>query len=161
MKVKIIKKSIKEFDNGGRLNSLFVTFEDSETYNKIVAHLKGKGAEDATIEKFIKPREYKGITNFGFGLNCSSYTFDRVAQFGILEALIDFILTDKGYINAKINIKDRREQILGYEAPEDEVTGWANGNEPAPQYITETTQNEQLSNPFPLPPTEEEDDLPF
>ena len=49
----------------------------------------------------------------------------RVDTFGILDATIIFQINDQGFINAKILVKDRKEQVLGYEAPEADVEGWA------------------------------------
>ena len=134
MKVTILKKMIKEgvssrTGNEYKIRSLFVKFTDSEIYDKIVAKLKRDGADDEQIERFCEPDEYKGETNYVFTLNCSKFTFERVQTFGELDALIDFKLNDRGYINAKIAIKDRIEQVLEYiepsESVEEVVEGWA------------------------------------
>ena len=52
-----------------------------------------------------------------FFLNCSRFTFDLVKAYGEMDALIDFTLNDSGFINAKIAIKDRIEQVLDYIEP--------------------------------------------
>lgn len=124
MKVKIIKKQIKEGDNYC-IKSLLVSFTGAEIYSKIVAKLKSLGATDEQVNRFSTPNEYNGQTSYAFFLNCSHFTFDRVARFGILDANIIFSINDKGYCNAKIQVIDRKEKINGYEEPEDEVTGWA------------------------------------
>ncbi len=154
MKIKILKKSIKEFSNGGRLYNLFVSFEEKELYNNICAHLKQKGANESQIDRFIKESEYNGNTSYAFGLKCSSYTFNRVERFGILDAEVIFELNGE-YVNAKINVKNRMEQILGYEPPVDAVIGWASGNEPTPQ-------NPEPEKPeFDFEKDETDGDLPF
>jgi len=130
MKVKIIKKSIKEGDNYC-IKSLFVTFDSEQTYNGIVSHLRAQKATEDKITAFCKPSTYNDVTNYAFGLNCSNYTFDKVQKFGILDANILFTVNEKGYCNAKIQVIDRKEQINGYEEPEQEVTGW-NTTEPQP-----------------------------
>lgn len=131
MKLLIVKKSIKEGDKDGRpykIKSLYVSFEDPEVYQNIVKYLENKGAASEKIESFCKPKEYEGKINYAFGLNCSNFTFDKVARFGILDAKVIFDVTEKGYINAKIQVVDRKEQITMYEAPttfaDDEVEGW-------------------------------------
>lgn len=156
MKVKILKKSIKEGDTiDGRhysIKSLFVSFTDNTLYSKIVANLKAQGCTDEAIEKFCKPSEYKGETSYCFGFNASNFTFERVAQFGILDAKFIFSQNDKGFVNAKIQVVDKKEQINGYEEPaerEDEVTGWS---------IPDSAQN-KTENPT-LDPAKV-DDLPF
>lgn len=123
MKVKIIKKSIKEGDNYC-IKSLYVSFTEPQIYEGIVNHLKGQGCEIDAIEKFCKPNDYNGAISYAFGLNCSNFTFERVERFGILDANILFLKNEKGYINAKIQIIDKKEQVKGYESPEDEADGW-------------------------------------
>jgi len=129
MKIKIIKKSIKEglTSTGSEycIKSLFVSFTESEIYEKIVKHLQGMACAQDAIDKFCKPNEYNGAISYAFWLNCSHFTFDRVERFGILDANIIFGQNDKGYVNAKIQILEKKEQINGYEAPEEEVTGWS------------------------------------
>ena len=178
MKVTILKKTIKEgvsprTGNEYKIRSLFVKFTDSEIYDKIVAKLKKDGADDEQIERFCKPSEYKGEVNYAFGLNCSKFTFERVQAFGELDALIDFRLNDSGFINAKIVVKDRIEQVLNYTEPsesaEEVVEGWAT-KAPAPvseksDLHTESTGSEETP---PIPPMPEQmtgddsfEDLPF
>ena len=131
MKLLIVKKSIKEGENDGRpykIKSLYVSFDEPEVYQNIVKYLESKGAASDKIESFCKPKEYEGKVNYAFGLNCSKFTFDKVARFGILDAKVIFDVTEKGFINAKIQVVDKKEQITLYEPPttfaEDEVEGW-------------------------------------
>ena len=176
MKVTILKKTIKEgvsprTGNDYKIRSLFVKFTDSKIYDKIVAKLKRDGADDEQIERFCKPNEYKGEVNYAFGLNCSKFTFERVQAFGELDALIDFKLNDSGFINAKIAIKDRIEQVLEYiepaESAEEVVEGWATKTK-APDPVseksdleTESTKTEVIP-PMPIPTAEEDENgLPF
>ena len=174
MKVTILKKTIKEgvssrTGNEYKIRSLFVKFTDSEIYDKIVAKLKKDGADDEQIERFCKPSEYKGEVNYTFGLNCSKFTFERVQAFGELDALIDFKLNDSGFINAKIAIKDRLEQVLNYTEPlinseEEMVEGWfMKDNVPEPiseksDLETESTGNEETP-PIPPMPKQTEVDI--
>ena len=177
MKVTIIKKTIKEgvsprTGNEYKIRSLFVKFTDSKIYDKIVSKLERDGASIEQIERFCKPNEYKGEVNYAFGLNCSKFTFERVQAFGELDALIEFNLNDSGFINAKIAIKDRVEQVLEYieptESAEEVVEGWAT-KAPAPvseksDLHTESTESEKTP---PIPPMPElmtddsETPLPF
>lgn len=132
MKVKIVTKSIKQGltkdGNTYSIKSLYVNFQEKEVYDNIVNHLKSKGIADEQILKFCKPNEHNGNISYAFGLNCSDFTFDKVERFGILDAKIIFAINEKGYINAKIQIENKKEQVLSYEAPESEVDGWANGD---------------------------------
>ncbi len=161
MKLFIIKKSVKEgiserTGNPYKISSLFVKFDEKEIYDKIVEHLKGKGATIDQVERFCKPNEYNGEVSYAFGLNCSTYTFDRVEQFGILDANVIFNVSDSGYINARIQVEDRREMVNSYEPPEQEVTGWTGGNEPTAAFVN---PSEQVSPHLPDP--EPTDNLPF
>ena len=177
MKVTILKKTIKEgvsprTGNEYKIRSLFVKFTDSEIYDKIVSKLERDGASIEQIERFCKPNEYKGEVNYAFGLNCSKFTFERVQAFGELDALIDFKLNDSGFINAKIAVKDRIEQVLEYieptESAEEVVEGWATKTKaPAPaseaeaELEAESTKAEVIP-PMPIPTAEEIDNqLPF
>ena len=134
MKVKILKKSIKEgTTEGGKeysIKSLYVSFTESDVYSAIVEHLKKMGATSDKIEKFCKPSEYNGNVSYGFGLGCSHFTFDKVERFGVLDAKIIFSINDAGFINAKIQVVDKKEQVLSYDSPEDFVSGWECGNTP-------------------------------
>ena len=178
MKVTIIKKTIKEgvsprTGNEYKIRSLFVKFTDSKIYDKIVAKLKKDGADDEQIERFCKPSEYKGEINYVFTLNCSKFTFERVQAFGELDALIDFKLNDSGFINAKIAVKDRLEQVLNYTEPigsEDEVVeGWFMKDAPKPvseksDIHTESTGSEKTPPIPPMPDLKADEDdvnLPF
>ncbi len=175
MKVTILKKTIKEgvsprTGNEYKIRSLFVKFTDSKIYDKIVAKLKRDGADDEQIERFCKPNEYKGEVNYAFGLNCSKFTFERVQAFGELDALIDFKLNDSGFINAKIAIKDRIEQVLEYiepaESAEEAVEGWAT-KAPDPvskseSYLEAESTKTEVIPPMPIPTDEEDENgLPF
>ena len=174
MKVTIINKTIREgvskkTGEDYKIKSLFVKFTESEIYDRIVAKLKRDGASDEQIERFCKPSEYKGEVNYVFVLDCSKFTFERVQAFGELDALIDFKQNDSGYINAKIAIKDRVEQVLDYIEPtgsaEEIVEGWAmKGDLPKPveksELETESTKTEVIP-PMPIIAPEEVDDLPF
>ena len=155
MKLFILKKSVKEgiserTGNAYKISSLFVKFNEKEIYDKIVSHLQSKGA---TIDQ---PNEYNGEVSYAFGLNCSNYTFDRVEQFGTLDANVIFDINDAGFINAKIQVKDRKEMVNSYEPPEQEVTGWTGGNEPTAAFVNPSEQ----ANPH-LPDAEPTDNLPF
>ncbi len=177
MKVTIIKKTIKEgvsprTGNEYKIRSLFVKFTDSKIYDKIVAKLERDGASIEQIERFCKPNEYKGEVNYAFGLNCSKFTFERVQAFGELDALIDFNLNDSGFINAKIAVKDRLEQVLDYIEPttsaEEIVEGWAmKAKVPATVSKSESELETESTNPEVIPPMliptpgEVEDELPF
>lgn len=161
MKLFIIKKSVKEgiserTGNAYKISSLFVKFDEKEVYDKIVSHLKSKGATIDQVEKFCKPNEYNGEVSYAFGLNCSNYTFDRVEQFGTLDANVIFDISDAGFINAKIQVKDRKEMVNSYEPPADAVEGWTGGNEPTAESVNPSEQ----ANP-PLPSEEPTDKLPF
>lgn len=129
MKLKIIKKNIKEgVSAAGReysIKSLLVVFSEPEVYEKIVAHLRAQGTPEASINKFCSPREYKGETSYSFFLSCSNFTFDAVEAFGTLDAKIIFSCNDAGYVNAKIQVVDKVEQVISYEGPEEFVNGWA------------------------------------
>ena len=175
MKVTIIKKTIKEgvsprTGNEYKIRSLFVKFTDSKIYDKIVSKLERDGASIEQIERFCKPNEYKGEVNYAFGLNCSKYTFERVQAFGEMDAFIEFNLNDSGFINAKIVIEDKVEQVLEYIEPtgsaEEIVEGWAmKGDLPKPdeksELETESTKPEVIP-PMPIPTAEEiDDELPF
>ena len=163
MKVTIIKKTIKEgvsprTGNEYKIRSLYVKFTDSKIYDKIVSKLQRDGSSIEQIERFCKPNEYKGEVNYAFGLDCSKFTFERVHAFGEMDALIEFNLNDSGFINAKIAIKDRIEQVLEYIEPtgsaEEIVEGWAmKGDLPKPveksELETESTKTEVVT-PMPI-----------
>ena len=58
MKVTILKKMIKEgvsarTGNEYKIKSLFVKFEEENLYKKMIIHLKSKGADSDTIERFL------------------------------------------------------------------------------------------------------------
>lgn len=162
MKLFILKKTVKEgvsqrTGSAYKISSLFVKFDEKEIYEKIVSHLQSKGATIDQVEKFSKPNEYNGQISYAFGLNCSNYTFDRVEQFGTLDANVIFDISDAGFINAKIQVVDRKEMVNSYEPPADAVEGWAGGNEPTATFVT---PEEKKEDPV-LPSEEPTDGLPF
>jgi len=173
MKLKILKKTVKEGTSASGveycIKSLFVGFSETDVYNAIVEHLQKRGASPEAIEKFCKPNDYKGVISYAFWLNCSHYTWDRVDRFGILTANVVFAINDNGFVNAKIQVENRVEQVLAYEGPEDQVTGWICGN-PEPkkeeaQAETQTIATEKMEVPnlADLGKIEDgdQDDLPF
>lgn len=162
MKLFILKKTVKEgisqrTGNAYKISSLFVKFDEKEIYEKIVSHLQSKRATIDQIEKFCKPNEYNGVVSYAFGLNCSNYTFDRVEQFGILDANVIFDISEAGFINAKIQVKDRKEMVNSYEPPASAVEGWTGVNEPT---ATSVNPEEKKENPV-LPSEEPTGGLPF
>lgn len=169
MKLKILKKTVKEGTtaNGADycIKSLYVGFSEKEVFDAIILHLQKRGASSDAIEKFCKPNDYNGTISYAFGLNCSHFTFDAVDKFGILDANIIFQINDKGFISARINVVDRKEQVNSYQAPEDLVTGWSCGN-PEPAKANPEVQNvekPEIPNLADLAnlPSGDEDDLPF
>lgn len=114
MKVKVITKIESSISMNGkkRPHSLFVRFDDTQMYENIRQYLEEMGADEVFIDKFILLGEYNGVENYAFGLNCSRFTFDRVERFSEIDAKIDFKVSERGYINAKIAIIDGKEQIL-------------------------------------------------
>ena len=174
MKVKILLKNIKKGDTitGTHycIKSLFVSFDEADVYEKIVKHLQAMGCSIEQIEKFCKPKEYKEVVSYAFGLNCSNFTFDRVDRFGILDAKIIFSQNDKGYVYAKIQVVDKKEQIDGYEPPtslqDEEVEGWSTPAPAARTTETPTFQNAAETLPIPTPNfnslnPKDVEDLPF
>jgi hypothetical protein len=167
MKVKIIKKTIKEGTTSTGsdycIKSLYVSFQEPEIYEKIVKHLKAQNIPDDAIEKFCKPNDYNGQISYAFGLNCSHFTFDRVERFGILDANIIFSQNEKGFVAAKIQVLDKKEQVNGYQSPEEEVTGWANSEaeKTVSAPISENATQPATSMPVFSEPEEAGNDLPF
>lgn len=154
MKLKILSKHEKPQD-GYSFYSLQVAFSETEIYNKIVDSLEKRGADPTRIEKTIMVGEFDGAPSYRFFLRCSSFTLERVERFGIIDALVNFELNGE-YINPKIAIIDRKEQVLGYEPPEEEVIGWTGGNEP-----TATSVSPEEKKESELPSEEPTDQLPF
>jgi len=146
MKVKILKKSIKEgVSAAGRpycIKSLYVSFEEAEIFAGIISHLTNIGVPEEKRIKFCSPNEYNGVTSYAFWLNCSHYTFDIVEKFGVLDAKIIFSYENE-FCKAKIQVVDKIEQVNGYEAPEnyDSVSGW---NVPAPTTQVQSTEPPKL-----------------
>jgi hypothetical protein len=141
MKLKILKKNIKEGEKNGNsysIKSLFVSFSESAIYEAVVSNLKAQGAPSEKIEKFCSPNEYNGNVSYAFWLNCSDFTFNNVDRFGILDAKIIFTYAETGFVNAKIQVVDRKEQVNSYQQPEQAVEGWSSGN-PTPSPTPEVT----------------------
>ena len=162
MKLLILKKTIKEGVSARtgspyKIKSLFVKFDEKDIYENIVKHLQGKGADIEQIEKFCKPNTYNEKISYAFGLNCSSFTFDKVEMFGTLDCNVVFDLNDSGFINAKIQVVDSKEKVNGYEASESEVTGWTNGDSETAK--DEPAKEQPASDQ--MPPEPGTDDLPF
>ena len=154
MKLKIINKYAD--DRGGfTFYSLQVAFSETEIYNKIVDSLERRGADPTKIEKTIRVGEFNGAPSYTFYLGCSAFTSGKVDRFGIIDALVNFELIGE-YINPRIAILDRKEQVLGYEPPEQEVTGWTGGNEPTATFVNPEEKKEPE-----LPSEEPENELPF
>ena len=157
MKLFILKKTVKEgvsqrTGNAYKISSLFVKFDEKEIYEKIVSRLQSKGATIDQIERFCKPNEYNGEISYAFGLDCSNYTFDRVEQFGTLDANVIVDISDAGFINAKIQVVDRKEMVNSYKPPADAVEGWTGGNEPTATSVNPEEKKEpELPSEEPLP----------
>jgi len=151
MKIKIIQKNIKEgVTTSGSpycIRSLYCSVDNREDANSLAEAAMEAGADKEMIAKLIKANEYNGSISYAFGLNCSNFTFEKVDRFGYLDAEIIFVKNDKGFINAKIKVVDKKEQVFGYEAPEEDVQGWAT--------TALVTQEKQFSDGQPS------DDLPF
>lgn len=130
MKIKIIQKNIKEgVTTSGSpycIKSLFCSVDNKEDANTLAKLAIEAGADKDMVAKLIKPNDYNGSISYAFGLNCSNFTFDKVDRFGVLDAKVIFVKNEKGFINAKIQVIDKMEQVFGYEAQENEVLGWAN-----------------------------------
>jgi hypothetical protein len=161
MKVKIIKKTIKEGDNYC-IKSLYVCVDNREDANKLAKMAIEVGATPEDITKLIRKSD-RSENEFAFGLNCSSFTFDKVDRFGILDCEIEYTKNAKGYISAKIHVLDKKEQVNGYSPAEEEVNGWANAEAeksvsvPIPENISQPTP----SVPIFSEPQEAGNDLPF
>lgn len=150
MKVTILKKIINEgfserTQKNYKIKSLFVKFDDPILYKRIISQMISNGATQDMAEKTVKASVYKEELNYTFSLNCSTFTFDRVEKFGVLDAQIEFKVNDSGYINPSI-VKSKNDkgitidQVLGYEKPqpfepsEEVVAGWAvDAPEPIPE----------------------------
>ena len=137
MKVKILLKNIKEgIGKNGQpycIKSLYACVSTKEDANALAIQAIADFVPAEKIQEVIKPKEYEGETSYAFGLNCSHFTFDRVDRFGVLDCKIEFVVNKDGFINPKIQVIDKKEQIFGYKAPEqqeEEVDGWAS---PAPE----------------------------
>ena len=141
MKVKILLKNIKEgVGKNGQpycIKSLYACVSTKEDANALATQAIADGVPADKIQEVIKSKEYEGAISYAFGLNCSHFTFDRVDRFGMLDCKIEFVVNKDGFINPKIQVIDKKEQIFGYEAPEqqeEEVDGWISpAPEPKPQ----------------------------
>ena len=165
MKLFIIKKSIFERPYIDKKTgeqkifekrSLFVSFKETEIYEKIVASLIKKGADQSKIDSFIKAGTYNDQPSYSFGLGSSNFTFDAVDKFGTLDANVVFDVNEKGYIEAKIQVLGRKEMVNSYEPLSGAVEGWTGGNEP-----TATSVNPEEKKEPELPSEEPFDNLPF
>ena len=125
MKVKILGKYVGKTG----IESLLVTTESKESANTLAIKAREAGASDDQILKFITTKDYQGVVGYSFFVKCSGFTFERVGKFGILDCEIVCAMSAKGFLNAKIQIIDRKEQVFGYEAS-DEADGWVS---PAPE----------------------------
>jgi len=121
---------------------LFVVCEDFSLYEKVCKTFKGKGCSDDQIAKFSTPKEYEGKKTFAFWLKCSKFTFDNVQKFGVLDAKISFNVNSSNYAEAKIFVENGKEQVNGYVASENDVTGW---NIPTPTSNAANTQPVDLT----------------
>ena len=175
MKVKILLKNIKEgVGKTGSvycIKSLYACVSSKEDANALAVQAVADGVPADKIKDVIKEKEYEGAVSYSFGLNCSHFTFDRVERFGILDCKVEFVVNKDGFVNPKIQVIDKKEQIFGYEPPEpqdEEVTGWEIY---APEVKTEHQKTEHATTPQPeLPPfpvnknsldPNAVDDLPF
>lgn len=173
MKVKVVMKNDSSISMSGkkRPHSLFVSFDDTQIYDNIRQFLEEEGADSVFIDKFFRVGEYNGVEEYAFGLNCSRFTFNRVERFSEIDAKIDFKVSEKGYINAKIAIIDGKEQILSYTPPvneEEKVDGWACAAPEPTKTVDETDENynpfaekEKTPDYLTPPPPEQDNDLPF
>jgi hypothetical protein len=146
MKIKIIKKTIKEgiskkTGNEYSIKSLYCSVSTKEDANAIAVLASAQGATMEQIQSAIKMNDYQGEISYAFGLNCSNYTFENVQRFGVLDCEMEAVLKD-GFLNFKIKAVDRKEVVNGYTAPdiiEDDVQGWSNCTPPPkPQGDTPT-----------------------
>lgn len=167
MKVKILKKNenIKTDENGNVtmcIKSLFCSVDNSNDANALVSRALEDGSTKDQAMASIKPNTYDGEVTYTFGLNCSSFTFDRVDKFGILDISpenIKFKPNGK-YTNARIAVINKREQINGYEEPVDTVEGWITDAPAVNAEYDETKQSSQAAqSENSLAP--QVDDLPF
>ena len=177
MKLKIIKKTIREDDSPRtgkhyKISSLYVAFQDVEKYNNIVKFLKSEGKTIEQIDKICKIGEYDNAPSYTFSLNCSTFTFEKVERFGILDASVIFPTNERGFVNPQIQVIDRKEQIHEYEPPErmmqEEVEGWANSSaEPSqksePEKSSLETESSKIVGSYtkPIDDYTHSDDLPF
>lgn len=174
MKVKILLKNIKEGvgKTGSQycIKSLYACVSSKEDANALAIQAVADGVPADKIKDVIKEKEYDGATSYSFGLNCSHFTFDRVERFGILDCKVEFVVNKEGFVNPKIQVIDKKEQIFGYEPPEpqeEEVTGWASPAPDAKEPEPKSDYNFPDSSPLPpspaTPPAGDDpaNDLPF
>lgn len=174
MKVKILLKKIKEGvgKNGSQycIKSLYVCVSTKDDANALATQAIADGVPVDKIQGVIKPKEYEGETSYAFGLNCSHFTFDRVERFGVIDCKVEFVVNKDGFVNAKIQVIDKKEQVFGYEVPEqqeEEVCGWettAPELKPTQPYGDASQAEPNPITPFGSGPTSlnpQPDDLPF
>lgn len=175
MKIKIIKKSIKEgvskIGKPYKICSLFVSVATPEDANTLAMKVIEAGGSKDNIEKFIRKNDYEDVITFQFNLNCHSFTLDRVERYGVLDINPENIIMTIAdpFVNAKIKVEFGKELIDGYEAPEayeapeDEVTGWSSvAPEPkAPEPMGDGTKAEPMPIGEPLPLEDNLNIVPF
>lgn len=119
-------------DKPWRMLSLLCSVDTIDEANEIAMHGVESGLPQDQIEKLIKKNDYNGKISYQFNINPSSFTFEHVERYGILD--IDaknlVISWDGRFANAKIKVISGVEQISGYKHSDDFVTGWAS---PAPE----------------------------
>ena len=128
MKLKILGKYI----NKSGIESILVTTESKDNANGIAKKAMEVGATTDQVSKLITAKEYQGVMGYSFFMNCSHYTFEKISKFGVLDCDVVCGLSAKGFLYVKINVIDKVEQVNGYEAQEEDVTGW---NIPAPENL--------------------------
>ena len=166
MKIKIKAKNIVENTNKetGKTyisKRLWCSVDNKEDANVLAKSAIESGADKDLVLKLIKENNYNGSIKYDFNLDCSNFTFDKVEKYGILDAKVIFVKSEKGFISAKIQVIDKKEQVNGYEPPEEEVTGW---NVPSPEdpVVTAPESQTQATKHEPaIPDFEPTDDLPF
>ena len=160
MKVKILGKYV----GSTGMKSILVVTEKREDANKIAINAGSAGATEDQISKLITKKDYEGVPCYSFFLNCSNFTFERIGKFGILDCDIVCAISAKGFLNAKIQIIDKKEQVSGYKEPEGEADGWSTPapTTKAPEPYGDGSQGEfNPINPTFDKPNSVEDDLPF
>lgn len=171
MKVTVKFKNDNSGEKDGRkwrMLHLLCSVDNPNDANEIAIHGSKSGVPKDAIEKLIKLNDYNGKITYQFKLQCSLLTFEKVERYGVLDIKVENIEIkyDGKYVNSKIKVIEKIEQIDGYEAPEnyDSVSGW---NVPAPTAQVQSTEPPK-SQGEPIPVTDfskiippNENDLPF